>query len=205
MHMQNLYLCPYCPSLPLSISDRRKVLEHTGTHILHDPVIDRDAMPCGFCLSTGLICVVYLEKGRGRQSGYHIDLTKTRCLNKFKFSVSRFSKTSKRHFCTNVPLLCPRCPPKSPAIWKYNFARHLKIAHRVTDLEPYGSEITLSNNEITKMQDLFQSPPTQRNAKRKRQETKRNLMNISQAHRCTMTLRYNISLCSVGYSLMIMQ
>ncbi|KAJ3545336.1 hypothetical protein NM688_g5637 [Phlebia brevispora] len=160
-----------------------------STHILYDKSVDRDGMPCGFCLSTGNACAIYVTKSRGKHGGYNIDMNKSRCPNKFKFALSHFSTPSTRRFCTNVPIVCPRCSKGSPAVWKYNLERHLCKVHRVGDIMQYEDLWGVSHDELAGMKKRYENPPRVRVGKRKRIELKKSKVIISAAHQCTIALR----------------
>lgn len=57
------------------------------------------------------------------------------CPHAEEFTYSTAKKGSKTTPCTNVPIICPLCPPprnprdKSPAIWKYNMLQHIQFEH----------------------------------------------------------------------------
>ncbi len=182
-------LCPLCPSLLISAKERGVLLNHIGAHILHDPRIDRNATPCGFCLSSGDACAIYVKRGKGAKSGDILDMQRTRCPSKYKLSIARTSTSTLTSPCTNVPLRCPYCPKGSPAVWKYNMPCHLRRAHRL-DPEAFASIWKPSTSESESMKKLLDGKP--RDSKRKRKMTKaaKTAEMVSEAHVCKIALRY---------------
>ncbi|KAI0717922.1 hypothetical protein C8Q72DRAFT_155136 [Fomitopsis betulina] len=104
--------CPLCPDHSLVSTRQQSVLlNHLAAHIVHDhTLVDPLTNPCGFCLSSGDTCAIYLKKSRGAQGGFSVDMLCSRCPHKYKLSVSAASSSTPCSPSTNVPLCCPLCP-----------------------------------------------------------------------------------------------
>ncbi|RDX39949.1 hypothetical protein OH76DRAFT_1366957 [Lentinus brumalis] len=189
----SLHTCQFCPSLVLSSHDRGRLLNHIGAHILFDSRIDHLSTPCGFCLSPGESCVMYVKKGRGAREGDRLDFDRSRCPAKYSLSVARTAKVSSRSPCSNVPLRCPLCLKHAAAVWKYNMRYHLTRAHQ-QDPEQHSSLWKLSDPEMTGMKALYEAKP--RSSKRKRRTEKASTFakQISEGHVCKLALRYAIAI-----------
>ncbi|KAJ7818045.1 hypothetical protein B0H13DRAFT_1922524 [Mycena leptocephala] len=76
-------LCVLCPSASLSFTSPAKLVEHMAIHMLFDqnPPINREAGPCGFCLSTNSFCTILLIKTKGSDGAVRIDMARSRCPN----------------------------------------------------------------------------------------------------------------------------
>ena len=117
--------CSYCEDLASDCCEGVKLIEHMAAHILHNKDAQGLANPCGFCLSTGQICSIYLKKAKGSDRGNTIDMTRSRCPNLCQVRLAIAEKASKNSPCTNIPLFCPLCPVNHPAVWKYNMYNHI--------------------------------------------------------------------------------
>ncbi|KAL6299448.1 hypothetical protein BKA93DRAFT_694851, partial [Sparassis latifolia] len=175
------YVCPQCPTLPLTVGDRGKLLQHIGGHILFDALVLPETMPCGFCLSVGSFCAIYLVKGRGSQGGHTVDMQRTRCPNKFKISITRASKSTKTAPCTNVPPLCPLCPKDSPAVWKYNLQQHLMAAHK-TDPERFKMQWDIADEERAAMKTKYNARSRSTKCKHKQITKSSSNLPVSDGH-----------------------
>ena len=57
--------CPMCqPAIPWDISKSHKVLEHIAAHILFNNTLDPTKEPCGLCMHTSLMHLLFI-KGKG--------------------------------------------------------------------------------------------------------------------------------------------
>jgi len=158
------------------------LVRHVSAHILHDVRLKDSESPCGFCLSTGTTCIIYLI--RGSKGTMSIDMKNSRCLHLRKISLkaaATFTHTSK---CSNHPLACPLCLPKSPAVWKYNLHSHIIKSHPTADVELYKTYFDISPDEITLMKGIFRTAP--RRSKKSRDAT---ALPISDGHSTRMALR----------------
>jgi hypothetical protein len=114
----DLDTCPKCrPAYEWDRTQGQHILKHVGTHILFDSTVSHLSETCGFCLQSGSTCVFYLYKGKGSGSGPQVDLIRSRCPNLIKLSYQSASTSTDSAPCSNVPIPCPLCPTKDPAIW----------------------------------------------------------------------------------------
>jgi hypothetical protein len=136
--------CPACtPTVRLDTSNGQHVLAHIGSHILHDPSVDRSQEPCGLCLRAASFCSIYLTRCTRRTSQWALKYGGTLpCPNATSFSYAVAMSSSKASPCSNVPLVCPYCLEGSPAVWCYNMLQHLR--HRHSGIDP-AKHIDLRN------------------------------------------------------------
>jgi hypothetical protein len=75
------FSCSKCgPRTDIDRSNRQRMLEHMGTHILYDSTISRSLQVCGLCLPPTPMCMIYL-KGCGGSKGYSVDMNRSNCVN----------------------------------------------------------------------------------------------------------------------------
>ena len=176
--------CPYCPTSKISLEllSGPVLVRHMSGHVLHDVRLKDCESPCGFCLSTGTTCVIYLI--RGSKGAMSIDMKSSQCTNLRKIplkSAATFSHSSK---CSNHPMACPLCPPKSPAVWKYNLRSHIVRSHPTADVELYKTHFDITQDEITLMKGVFQTVP-----RRTKKTHNAEALPISDGHSTRMALR----------------
>ena len=151
--------CPFCCTSKISLSSLSGpvLVRHMSVHVLHDVRLKDSDNPWGFCLSTGAACVIYLIRGsKGMTS---INMKNSRCLQLQKISLKAAATFSHASKCSNHPLACPLCPPKLPAVWKYNLRSHIVKLHPTADMKLYKThfKITLDKGTLTKC--VFQTVP----------------------------------------------
>lgn len=116
----------------LDLTKLAKVIQHSGAHILNDPKLARDIPLCGFCLRPLPSCQVRLRKtGAGK---YQLDFEASQCSlirSGCVFKYEPASKSSNASPCSNVPIVCPVCPPGSSHAteWRYNLQEHFRLRH----------------------------------------------------------------------------
>ncbi|PPR03132.1 hypothetical protein CVT24_008485 [Panaeolus cyanescens] len=163
----NTSICSNCnPEVILDHSQGQRVLEHFGAHILFDETIDRSS------------------KARGAGNVKIDHERSTGCPNNINYSyaVAKVSKDSSP--CSNVPIACPVCPAKEPAIWRYNLRAHFVENHLTSlNIPEYVALWTISNNEIEKMKVIWQTRQ-QSSVKRPRKDDTPKLI-ASDAHSST--------------------
>jgi hypothetical protein len=152
-----------------------------GSHILHDPHIDDTMNPCGFCLDTNSLCKIYLKRNGA------IDVEKSYCPYVRNIRINQAKAFSITQPCTNHPLSCELCPENSVAIWKYNFAAHLRTTHGTAEPQNYTDVWGLHPNEKTLMLGVFDNRKRQRKSA---QSSKKSQLLISDAHSSRLALRY---------------
>jgi hypothetical protein len=177
--------CPRCPSLPLPINKPSKLVQHIGTHILHDPAVKHSNNPCGFCLNVGNLCSIRLIKGKGKNGAKSVDPQQSQCPNTAKLSITAACKSSPSNPCTNVPLECPLCREGSDAVWKYNLHSHIMSVHPTADILRYKSLYELDLHERAAMKELFDAKPR---LSKKRLKTATGIK-ISEAHSSRQALK----------------
>jgi len=173
--------CRLCRKVSLSKLNGPALLTHMGAHILHDPRLRDDKSPCGFCLNSGSLCVIRLVVTSKLTT---IDMKATRCSKKRKIAIKAASTFTPRSPCTNHPLVCPLCPPNSPAIWKYNLRSHIVGSHPTANPDLYKPLFELHNDELTLMKARFKIAP--RKSKREKQIAP---LQVSDLHTSRMALR----------------
>lgn len=92
----------------------------------------------------------------------------------------------------NVPLTCPLCPSRAPAIWRYNLKQHLCLSHADASTENYRTLWEISEDERQGMEyhwkSIHNSRTTQK--KRKRAGIGQEKLVISDGHASRLTMRY---------------
>lgn len=184
--------CPKCGIELDPDSQAQSCLAHFAMHLRHDPTIDKKEERCGTCLRLSLpgVCEYYLRKGKGAEAGFLLDLTRTTCVNKFKFNYKTASKSSTSSPSSNVPLQCPICGPGSPAVWRYSMEAHFIRHHPLSVSIPrYSSEWVLSNFEEHEMHEMWKKRNNKK-AKKKGKGKANVPLVISEAHSSRMAFRY---------------
>ncbi|KAI0283767.1 hypothetical protein BC826DRAFT_920313 [Russula brevipes] len=150
--------CPKCqPTINFNSSLRQCIVEHIGTHILHDASVDHSSKPCGLCLRPAPLCKINLIKTKG-QTGNNltINMKMSSCPNLVKLSIMTTAKCSDASLCTNHPMRCPYCPKSSPAIWSYTFRQHILHVHPAVPLEKHRSVWSISKLEKERMKQVWE-------------------------------------------------
>ncbi|KAH8995592.1 hypothetical protein EDB83DRAFT_2559207 [Lactarius deliciosus] len=63
----NTHECPACePPVQLNTVNGQRVLAHIGSHVLHDPTLDKSGEPCGLCLRPANTCIIHLTRRSGQ-------------------------------------------------------------------------------------------------------------------------------------------
>ncbi|KAJ6565193.1 hypothetical protein DFH09DRAFT_1474606 [Mycena vulgaris] len=99
-------------------------------------------------------------------------------VKKFHYGVAE--KSTNRSPCSNVPLQCPACERKEPAVWRYNLKYHLLDSHPSISPSKYKHLWELSESETASMRSVWEKlkePPKKKSAKKLKPTLK-----ISAAH-----------------------
>lgn len=150
--------CPLCsPPVTLDLSQGQWVLEHMGSHILHEPTLIQFSMAlCGLCLHPAPLCSIFLKKGKGANASLTINPKSSRgCLVKVKYLYRVASESTASSLCSNVLLQCPLCPKSDPAIWRYFLKVHFQEKHKGVSLAKYEDLWKLTNIETTEMKKIW--------------------------------------------------
>ncbi|KAF8218704.1 hypothetical protein L208DRAFT_1088932, partial [Tricholoma matsutake] len=125
--------CSLCgPRVQLNKANGQRILEHMGAHIMFDSTIDRNSQElCGLCLWPSPMCRLTLKKGCGSAVGYNVDINTSTCINVIRFNYATAAHPSESSPCSNVPTICPLCPPRSPGVWTYNLRTHFHGRHKL--------------------------------------------------------------------------
>ncbi|KAA1480082.1 hypothetical protein DENSPDRAFT_789907 [Dentipellis sp. KUC8613] len=178
--------CPNCiPEVKFDSSKGQRILAHVGSHILHDPSVDRDLEPCGLCLRPAPICQVFLTKDKGSKGNLRVDMTKSSCPNRVKFSYGTAAKSTSSSPCSNVPIHCPLCPTGAAAVWRYNGRAHFTRHHPSVALDTYKDLWTVSRFEAREMAMVWKNRHRQPESRKKPAET----LSISDAHSSNLASR----------------
>jgi len=151
--------CPRCsPTVTLDLTHGQRVLEHVGSHILHDPGVIQSIEPlCGLCLRPSQICQFYLTKGKGSKGKPRINQKMSKgCLMKMNYAYNIAAESTTASPCSNVPVHCPICPKTDPAVWKYFMKVHFQEKHKALPLTKYEHLWKLSNFEKSEMDKIWQ-------------------------------------------------
>ena len=89
-----------------------------------------------------------LKKGRGTSQGYTIDMKHSKCVNLIQFKYAIAATSLENSPCTNVPVICPICSLKSPAVWTYSLDAHFCNSHSLSrDHFPIKHHLSRSERE----------------------------------------------------------
>jgi hypothetical protein len=181
--------CSTCgPRVQVNRSNGQRILEHMGAHILFDSTIGNHSQElCGLCLRPSPMCRLNLKKGRGATAGYNIDINSSSCINLVRFNCATAARSSDASPCSNVPIICPLCPAKSPAVWTYNLRTHFRERHKLPDAQ-FPLKVQLSESEKYGMRRIWDARfniPKIRNLKNKKKEA----LTLSEAHSSRAALR----------------
>jgi hypothetical protein len=175
--------CAMCgPFAGVNWGNTQRVLEHMGTHILHDTKLNASEERCGLCLRPAPMCQIYIKKGRGTQGRCSVDQKKSKCPNLIRFNYRNAEASSGSSPCSNVPVICPHCPTGSPAIWTYSLYAHFRERHRLSSVTHFPLRVQLSQSEKDGMQCIWKTRFNQPKSYRSKKKKNAPLV-ISQAHR----------------------
>ncbi|KAF8170125.1 hypothetical protein BJ912DRAFT_837309, partial [Pholiota molesta] len=148
--------CMRCsPSVTLDLSQGQWVLEHIGAHILYDSAVLRSMPLCGLCLRPSPMCEFFLTKGKGAQGNLQIDQKKSQgCQINTTYSYGVASESTKSLPCSNVPISCPKCKKKDPAVWQYFLKNHFEEKH-LKFVGEFKDLWDLSNFEMLEMEKIW--------------------------------------------------
>jgi hypothetical protein len=180
--------CERCGPSSQKLTSGATLVCHTSAHILFDPHLRSCREPCGYCLRPDSTCQIYLVKKRSaNQEGQQIDLKSSSCPKMQRLSYKVAAEYKKKSPCTNVPVYCPLCPDRAPAVWKYNFEAHMRRVHPDAHTHMYEAAWRISAMERAGMQVIWERICKPRGSKGKK--TKKAL-NISEGHSSRLALRY---------------
>src|SRR6266702_727429 len=128
----------------IELKNGQHVLEHMGTHILHDSRLNGSEECCGLCLYPTSICQLYLQKAHGITGSVLVDHKKSSCMNLIYSTASILSEASP---CSNIPVTCPLCPNNSPATWTYSLHAHFQGQHHLQYPAHFPIKVGLSQSE----------------------------------------------------------
>lgn len=164
--------CPKCrPKVKLNQSDAQQVLEHMGAHILHDSTLNPSQEVCGFCLQPSPMCKLLVKKGCGASATYRVDIDSSSCINLIWFNYASAAYSSETLPCSNIPIICPLCPPKSSGVWTYSLHAHFCDQHKLTLHTQYPMKTHLSQSEKDGMKRIWDTQfnaPNTHNPKKKK-------------------------------------
>ncbi len=164
-----------------------RLIEHMGAHILCDKNIDRSLEPCGLCLRPSPVCSFYLERSSGTVSDMRVDQKKSVCINKVSFRYKVTATSPGTSLCSNIPVICPECPPNAPAVWKYNMSSHMERKHPHIPQNALREEWAISDHEMDVMKQIWSDRHKKKKKKNKKKQGKQGL-HISEAHKSALAL-----------------
>ncbi|KAF8054503.1 hypothetical protein FPV67DRAFT_1440289, partial [Lyophyllum atratum] len=170
-----------------SVEHGQRILEHIGAHILYNKNVPRTDESCGCCLRPGALCLYYLTKGRGAQGKPKIDDERTTCPIKLTFSYGVAAVSTQTAPCSNVPIKCPSCKGKEPAVWRYNLEEHYRRVHDKVDTTKHKRHWGISNFEKAAMKEIWRKH--QRVVVKRKKKTNIPALVVSDAHRAGIPAR----------------
>ncbi|KAJ6591766.1 hypothetical protein DFH09DRAFT_1073628 [Mycena vulgaris] len=173
------HLCVKCnPPFVLDVAHPQTVLTHMGAHILYDPKVNRSDQPCELCGRPFPMCCFVLKNKDSVAVNFTASHGCPNFVKKFHYGVAE--KSTNRLPCSNVPLQCPACERKEPAVWRYNLKYHLLDSHPSISPSKYKHLWELSESETASMGSVWEKlkePPKKKSAKKLKPTLK-----ISAAH-----------------------
>lgn len=161
--------CSMCgSSITLNWNNMQHILEHMGTHILHDLKLNASEEQFGLCLRPAPMCQIYVKNGCGVKGRYSVDQKKSNCPNMVFFNYGNTATSSEASPCLNVPSICPLCPTGSPSVQTYSLHAHYRECHQLTSITPFPPIFTYLNlrkmacNTFGKLVSSNTSPTIQR-------------------------------------------
>uniref|UniRef100_A0A8H7XJQ8 Zinc finger PHD-type domain-containing protein n=1 Tax=Psilocybe cubensis TaxID=181762 RepID=A0A8H7XJQ8_PSICU len=183
-----LNCCPMCePPFNFAGKGGPRILEHIGSHILHDPLINRDDEPCGLCLRPSPQCVFFLKKGTGGNIKINTQASLS-CPNVIYYKYAVAEKSTSSSPCSNVPIYCPICPKTSPAVWRYNLKYHMIKTHPSASLARHSHLWDLSSFEKSQMKNIWINRLTTGQTRSGSSKAKKSALVISDAHTMSVEL-----------------
>lgn len=167
--------------------------------MLYDDTVRRADLPCGLCLRSSGQCIFYVKKGKGLNAPFKIDWDRSSCSNMVKFNYSVAAESSAASPCTNVPITCPWCPSKDPAVWKYNMHGHVKARHSHVSIRDHEDLWRIETEERDGLEVKWKG-----SRKLKKTQTSRKTgtaMVISEAHTTQVILREVICIVILSFNL----
>ena len=154
-----MHECPACdPPVQLDTAHGQRVLAHIGSHILHDPSLDKSEELCCLCLRPTSVCNIYLTRRSGRNYQWKVKYGGiVPCPNATNFSYSTAMVSSESSPCSNVPLECPYCPDGSPAVWRYNMRIHFRLRHPGVDASKHEDLWKMTAEEAEAMAEIWKN------------------------------------------------
>ncbi|KAF7371921.1 hypothetical protein MVEN_00049800 [Mycena venus] len=179
LHGRACFVCEGDDDNPALFSSDPHVIAHIGSHILHDPGIDRSTEPCGLCGRPAPMCTIFLKKSSSGSGALTVDMKASRgCPNLIKrFSIGAAAKSIPTSPCSNAPMKCPACSKRDPAVWRYNIKEHLIRHHPDISLQKHAHLWELTSSEKAGMKVIWTKRKEQK-AARKHKHT----LIISEAH-----------------------
>ncbi|KAH8989846.1 hypothetical protein EDB83DRAFT_2480927 [Lactarius deliciosus] len=178
----NTHECPACePPVQLNTVNGQRVLAHIGSHVLHDPTLDKSGEPCGLCLRPANTCIIHLMRRSGRNYQWTLKYSGiVPCPNATNFSYSAAMVSSESSPCSNVPLQCPYCPDGSPAVWRYNMRLHFRLRHQGVDATRHEDLWKITAGEADAMAEIWTNRLKQ--PKRRGKGKQKAPLKVSEAH-----------------------
>ncbi|KAK0223852.1 hypothetical protein IW262DRAFT_1547431 [Armillaria fumosa] len=133
-----------------------------------------------------IACTIYLKRTSGTISDMRVDQKDSVCINKelFKSKVAPTSPSASP--CSNILVTCPECPPKAPAVWKYNMPSHIRRKHPHIPQSALRKEWVVSDREMDLMKKIW----SERHKDKKKNKNKqgKQALQISEAHKSALAL-----------------
>jgi len=129
------------------------VLEHMGAHILYDPANLWNQEVCGLCLRPAPMCQIYMKKTWGVNHNFSVNTKQSSCIIKC-FSCSVASESMESSPCTNFPINCSLCPPKSAAAWTYSLDAHFCECHKLSPAN-FSIKFVISSLKKEQMKSIW--------------------------------------------------
>jgi len=101
------------------------------------------------------MCRWLVKKGHGALVGNHMDIDNSSCVNLIWFNYASTACLSETSPCSNVPIICQLCPPKSPRVWTYSLHAHFCDQHKLATHTQFSIMVYLSQSEKDGMKQIW--------------------------------------------------
>lgn len=159
-----------------------------AAHILFDPKVIREHQPCGLCLRSAPVCLFIVAKRDGHPNRINWK-TSIGCQNPVHFQYANAEKSTTASPCSNVPLNCPLCPLKSPAVWRYNLKYHIMDQHSNTPRDRYRDLWEISDTEVKALRTVWNTRNRGGTTSKRGNESSKKKIIISDAHSTVATFK----------------
>ncbi|KZW01714.1 hypothetical protein EXIGLDRAFT_760618 [Exidia glandulosa HHB12029] len=127
-----------------------------SAHILCDPALKASRGQCGFCLWPNEACKFFLKNVDSTAKSPQIVFKDSVCPKlPTRLSYAAAARSSKSAPSTNIPVQCPLCPKRSPAVWKYSLREHISLTHVDANENDFKALWDIASSERTALRAYY--------------------------------------------------